>query len=92
MTSIRFRREAENDLRAIIAHDEGVAPEVLPAITDDIFRSIDLLADFPAIGMQAEHRAFRRIVTRRYRFKIAYASEPGFITVLGIFRFQDRER
>ncbi|WP_374405919.1 type II toxin-antitoxin system RelE/ParE family toxin [Pelagerythrobacter sp.] len=92
MTSIRFRREAEHDLRAIIAHYQGVAPDILPAITDDIFRSIDLLTDFPAIGMGVEGRAFRRIVTRRYRFQIAYMSEPGFITILGIFRFQDRER
>ena len=88
---MRFRREAEHDLREIIAWYVGVAPDSLPTITADIWRAIDLVRQFPAIGMPVERRPLRRIVTRRYRFKIAYSEADGFITVVGIFRYQDRE-
>ena len=91
MKPVRFRREAEHDLRQIIAWYDGVAPDSLPAITGDIWRAIDLARRFPAIGAPIEGRPLRRIVTRRYRFKIAYADANGFITVVGIFRYQDRE-
>lgn len=87
---VRFRREAEHDLREIIAWYESVAPDRLPAITGDIWRAIDLVRRFPAIGMPVERRPLRRIVTRRYRFKIAYSDEEDFITVMGVFRYQDR--
>lgn len=91
MKPIRFRREAEHDLRAVLAHYQDVASEALPAITEDIFRAIDLLSDFPALGTKVAGREFRRIITRRYHFKIAYLDERDAVTVLGIFRFQDRE-
>lgn len=88
---VRFRREAGHDLRKILAWYETVAPERLPNVATDIWRAIDLVRQFPGIGMAIEGRPLRRIVTRRYRFKIAYSDEPEAITVLGIFRFQDRE-
>ncbi len=88
---VRFRREAEHDLRQIIEWYEEIAPENLPNITADILRAIDLVRQFPMIGMQLEGRPLRRIVTRRYGFKIAYSDDAEFITVFGVFRFQDRE-
>lgn len=88
---VRFRREAEHDLRQIIAWYEEVAADSLPAITGDIWRAIDLVRQFPAIGAPVQGQSLRRIVTRRYRFKIAYTDDDGFITVVGIFRYQDRE-
>lgn len=91
MKPIRFRRDSEHDLREMLAYFEGVSPEILPNITEDIWRSLDLLAHFPAIGMKAEDRPYRRIVSRRYKFKIAYLDEDEAVTVLGIFRYQDRE-
>ncbi|OZA93051.1 MAG: hypothetical protein B7X57_06270 [Erythrobacter sp. 34-65-8] len=88
---VRFRREAEHDLRAIIRWYENVAPESLPAVTGDIWRAIDLARQYPAIGAPVEGRTLRRIVNRRYGFKIAYSDADGQITIVGIFRFQDRE-
>jgi plasmid stabilization system protein ParE len=88
---VRFRREAGHDLRQILAWYETVAPQSLPNVTSDIWRAIDLVQRFPGIGMAIEGRPLRRIVTHRYRFKIAYADDPEAITVFGIFRFQDRE-
>ncbi len=88
---VRFRREAEHDLREIIAWYQSVAPDSLPTIAEDIWRAIDLVRRFPAIGITVEGRPLRRIVTRRYRFKIAYSDADSFVTVVGIFRYQNRE-
>ena len=41
--------------------------------------------------MQVPDRAFRRIVTIKFHFKIAYELNEHQIVILGIFRYQDRE-
>lgn len=89
---IVFRAEAANDLRSIIAYYEEVAPEALANILSDIHRAIDQLTHFPRIGMPIPDRSFRRLVTLRYHFKIAYAAREDMIEVIGIFCYQDRER
>ena len=63
---IRFRKEAEADLRSIIAYYEEVAPDSLGNILGDIYRSIDQLTHFPHLGMQVPDRAFRRISGRLF--------------------------
>lgn len=88
--TVRFRREAKHDLHQIIAWYEEVAPDSLPDVTADIWCAIDLVPQFPAIGAPIQGRPLRRIVSRRYAFKIAYADSAEAITVFGIFRFQDR--
>jgi plasmid stabilization system protein ParE len=90
MRHIVFRKEAEHDLRAIIEHYENIAPESVANIVADIYRSVDLLVHYALIGMQVENRHYRRIVTIRYRFKIAYEVDEETIIILGIFRYQDR--
>ena len=89
--NIIFRKEAEADLRSIIAYYEEVAPEAVANILSDIYRSIDQLVHFPRLGMQVPERPFRRMVTIHYRFKIAYEVGEDRIVILGIFRYQDRE-
>lgn len=91
MTALRFRKEAEADLRGIIEYFETVAPEFLPRILDDIHHALHRIHDYPLLGAQVEGRNFRRIVTLKYHFKIAYLVEAEFLTVLGIFRYQNRE-
>lgn len=88
---IAFRAEAAADLRSIIAYYEDVAPEALSNILSDIYRSIDQLSHFPRIGMQVPDSRFRRLVTLRYHFKVAYEIGEDAIQILGIFRYQDRE-
>ncbi|GAB5489714.1 MAG: hypothetical protein Pars2KO_32840 [Parasphingorhabdus sp.] len=88
---IRFRREAEADLRAIIEYYEEIAPEAVPAILSDIYRSINQLAHYPNSGMPVPDRSFRRIVTLKYHFKLAYEVGEGQVIILGVFRYQDRE-
>lgn len=91
MKTILFRKEAENDLRSVIAYYDGVAPETTATILSDIYRSIDQLTHYPLSGMQVPDRAFRRIVTIKFHFKIAYEVNEHQIVILGIFRYQDRE-
>ncbi len=90
MMTVRFRRKAETDLREIVDWYETVAPEMTSAILADIYRSIDQLTTFPRSGMAVPAQHFRRIVTRKYHYKIAYVIEPAAIVVIGIFRHQDR--
>lgn len=91
MMAVSFRERAEADLRSIVEWYEGVAPEAVENILSDIYRSIDQLIDHPRSGIAVPGRRFRRIVTRRYHFKIAYEVMPRSIVILGIFRYQNRE-
>jgi plasmid stabilization system protein ParE len=91
MRRVIFRTEAEADLRSIIAYYEAVAPASLGNVLADIYRSIDHLPRFPRLGVAVPGRHFRRIVTLKYHFKIAYEVGEDRIAILGIFRYQDRE-
>jgi plasmid stabilization system protein ParE len=91
MKRIIFRAEAEADLRGIIDYYSEFAPESVGNIVADIYRSINLLGEYALIGMQVPNRSYRRIVTIRYHFKIAYEVGEDRIIILGIFRFQDRQ-
>ena len=88
---VRFRRHAEADLQCMVDWFEGVAPEAVTRILSDISRSIDQLIDFPRSGIKVPGRRYRRIVTHKYRFKIAYEIDEDAIIIVGIFRFQNRE-
>ena len=90
MMQILFRRQAEADLRSIMDYYEDVAPDSLPNILAAIYRAIDQLTHFPRIGMQIEGRAYRRLVTIKYHFKVAYEVADDCVINLGIFRYQDR--
>jgi len=91
MNKVIFRREADADLRAIVEWYEGVAPDAVNAILADIYRSIDQLIDFPRSGPKVSGQRFRRIVTQKYHFKIAYLVDPDAVVIIGIFRYQNRE-
>ena len=91
MMPVRFRKEAEADLRGIIGWYESTAPDAVSNILSDIYRSIDQLTRYPRSGMAVPNRSFRRIVTLKYHFKIAYEIGDDRIVVLGIFRYQNRE-
>ena len=77
-----FRSGAAADLRSIIDYYEEVAPHALPNILSDIYRSIDQLTHFPRIGMAMPGREVRRVVTRKYHFKVPYKIENGTILII----------
>lgn len=87
---VRFEARAIADLQAIIEWYDGISPEVTRRIIDDIEKAILRLRDFPRSGPAIGLRDLRRIVTRRYHFKVAYRIEAQRIIVIGIFRHQDR--
>lgn len=91
MSRISFRKEALADLEMIVAWFDEIAPDATPRVLDDIFRTLEQLARYPRSGMSVPDRPFRRIVSRRDHFKIAYELREEQIVALGIFRFQDRE-
>lgn len=91
MRHIIFRREAGVDLRDIIAYYEETASASVGNILSDIYRSIDQLVHFPHLGMQVEDRTYRRIVTLKYHFKVAYEVGEDRVVIIGIFRYRDRE-
>jgi plasmid stabilization system protein ParE len=90
MNTVRFRKQAEADLRQIVEWYDSVAPHVTSAILAYIYRSIDQLVAYPRSGEAVPGHKFRRIVTRKYRYKIVYTVAPRHISVIGIFRHQDR--
>ncbi len=92
MMNVIFRKEAEGDLRDVVEWYEQTAPEVIGAILADIYRAIDQLIDFPLSGPKVPGQAIRRIVTRKYRFKIAYHITDRTIAIVGIYRYQNRDR
>lgn len=88
---IVFRREAASDLRGIIDWYERHAPDSVGKILADIHRSIEQLRRYPRSGAPVAGRSFRRIVTLKYHFKVAYEIADDRIIVLGIFRYQNRQ-
>ena len=87
---VRFRKQ-EADLRQIIAWYQEVAPASLARILDDIHRKIEFLTRFPRSGAKIAGTRLHRAITRRYHFKIAYEPTEDGLTIVGIFRHQDRE-
>ncbi len=92
MKRIVFREEADTDLQSILDWYRDIAPEAIDRILADIYRSINRLTRYPKSGMQVEAHQFRRIVTLKYHFKVAYQIEADRIVIMGIFRFQNRQR
>ncbi|KRA80682.1 type II toxin-antitoxin system RelE/ParE family toxin [Altererythrobacter sp. Root672] len=88
---IRYRRSALADLNAIEAFYLEQAPHAIHHVLADIRAAIGILAHFPRVGKRIGQRGLRRILTRRYRYMIAYRAERNEIEIIGIFRFQDRE-
>jgi plasmid stabilization system protein ParE len=88
---VRLRTEAVADLNSIIGYYHEIAPESLPNILNDIQRSIELVRRFPHLGTPLSDRSLRRLMTRKYHFKIAYQPTHEAILVIGIFRYQNRE-
>ena len=90
MKPLRFRPRADADFDRIVAYFERVAPEALPKITADIERGLDLIKEHPERPALVPGRTYRRYVTPRYHFKIAYRVGRMHIDVLGIYRYQNR--
>ena len=90
MKPIKFRRRADRDIEQIIAYYLRLAPETVPTIAADIDRSLGLIEEYPERYQAVAGTAYRRLVTKRYKFKIAYRVRRDAIEIVGIYRFQNR--
>jgi plasmid stabilization system protein ParE len=91
MKSIIFRSRAERDLLEIVDYFSDYSPRTAVKVLDDIYRSIDQLAYFPHSGRPIKGQDFRRLVIIKYHFVIGYAVTADAVTIIGIYRYQDRE-
>ena len=90
MKPLRFSPRADADFDRIVAYYVQVVPEALPNIKADIERGLDLIKDHPERTALVPEKSYRRLVTARYRFKIAYRVRLLHIDILGIYRHQNR--
>lgn len=90
MMHIIFHEEAEPDLLNIISYYEKVAPRSVDGVLEDIFRAVAILENFPQAGPSLIQGPFRRIVSVKYHFKIAYQILDTEIKVIGITRYEAR--
>jgi plasmid stabilization system protein ParE len=82
---------ARADLQSIADYYGAIDPEVADRILDDIRSAIAKLSHFPHRGRAVKDGPLRRVLSRRYRYKIAYRVRRDFIEIVGVFRFQDRQ-
>ena len=90
MKPIKLRLRADRDIERIIAYYLRVAPEAVPAIAADIDRSLGLIEAHPERNPAIAGTAYRRLVTKRYKFKIAYRVGRDVTEIVGIYRYQNR--
>ena len=90
MKPIKFRRRADRDIERILAYYLQIAPEAVPTIAADIDRSLGLIEASPERYPEIAGTAYRRLVTKRYKFKIAYRVGRDVTEIVGIYRFQNR--
>jgi plasmid stabilization system protein ParE len=69
----------------------GYAPGLSARIVEDVRTRIERLRHFPKSGKRIDVGDLRQVLSRRYRFKIAYQVTEEEIEIVGIFRFQNRE-
>ena len=92
MRTIVFRRSALADLDTRATYFDAIDPDIMQRIVADIERAVARLAQFPRSGEAIARTGLRRIVSRRYRFTVSYLVGPERIEIVGVFRFQDRDR
>ena len=78
-------------MNSIISYYDDIAPGLSTRIVADIRDRIERVRHFPKSGENFGWTDIHRILSSRYRFKIAYRVTDDAIEVVGIFRYQNRE-
>jgi addiction module RelE/StbE family toxin len=68
---VRYRPRAEQDLKDIADYLRTRNPQAARSVRDAILHTIHIVADFPELGMRVDE-GVRRIVVRRYEYKVYY--------------------
>jgi plasmid stabilization system protein ParE len=88
---VRFTARAERDMNSIISYYEDITPGLSTRMVADIRDRLERVRHFPRIGESLGWAGIHRVLSSRYRFKIAYRVTDEAIQVVGIFRYQNRE-
>lgn len=89
MTKIVFREEARDDILAIENYLKDKSVSGFENIRRDIYKTIIALKAFPESGNRLG-KSKRIISTTKYHFKIIYTLDQDTVTVLGVYRYQNR--
>ena len=77
-------------MNSIVRYYENIAPGLSTRIVADIRERIEGLRHFPRSGEWVKVADVHRVLSRRYRYKIAYRVTDRAIEIVGVFRFQNR--
>jgi toxin ParE1/3/4 len=80
---IRFTSRAVRNLSDISDYVRAENPHAATRVRESILSSIKLLADFPELG-KSQADGVRKIITRKYNYRVYYAAERGEIVILAI--------
>ena len=78
-------------MSSIVRFYEDLAPGLSVRIVADVRERIEGLRHFPRSGERMGVSGIHRVLSRRYRYKIAYRVTDEAIEIIGVFRFQNRE-
>ena len=84
-------QRALDDLEAIDSYYRAFSERSADNIKDDIFATINILNKNPDVGRLILEGQLRRVVSAKYRFKISYERSSNAITIIGVFRQQNRQ-
>ena len=59
-------------------------------IAADIDDALGSIIEAPEMYAKVDRKNYRRYVSHRYRFKIAYRVSRDTVAIIGIYRFQNR--
>lgn len=84
--NVVYTQAARDDLAALATYLNARHPFAVPKIADDILIAIDHLTDFPFSGRRQDEADVRKLVSRRYRYRIFYRvdEEVATVTILAI--------
>ena len=84
-----FHPDAEHELRAAVVDFEGKREGLGAQLSQDIWRRLRLLSEFPRLGSEAE-KGIRVLNLRLYRYSIIYSERAESIYVLAVAHYRQR--
>ncbi len=81
-----YTQAARDDFADLATYLESRHPFAIANVADDILVAIDRLTDFPFSGRRQDEADVRKLVSRRYRYRIFYRvdEEAATVTILAI--------
>jgi len=88
--SVRFTKDALNDLQAIEAYLTERDPAAAGNVIRQIKQSSDLLRYFPFLGVPARTRDVRLLLVKQFRYVLPYKIVGNDIFIIGVLHPRQR--